>query len=423
MNRLKFINQKRTTLKAQLTNFEKLIAEDRYDDANIRLRLKRITELFHAYEEFHDELAILEPSEDHSDEFDEIQNRYYVIASRFEKPAQPSTSREVNLNTTSIAIDNNTRRIKLPVTELPKFDGSLDKWLSFKNTFVTMIDSLQDITDLQKFLYLKDSLRGAALNKISMYDVSEENYKNAWKLLNKSYERKRILIARHLDAILELPTQNKPDPQNLTKLIDDMQQHVNMLASLGVQPDQHLLIRIIERALPTEICAKWEETLSLDVSPTLEQLYEFISETAFRICDPKRDAPRFKNGGNGKRPHSQKETSAAKTRKDDFGARALVTNTTSNCSLCKGEKHALYKCPEFMKLSVSGRWDFIKKTKFCRNCLRTHIGNCRWSRCRICNKPHNSLLHNPSFKSTAGTPKIENNNSTGQTSTGTSKSD
>jgi len=88
MNRQKFINQKRTTLKTQLTNFEKIIAEDRLDDTNLKLRLNRITELFHAYEKLHDELIILEPTDEHSNEMEELQNRYYAIASKFETSAR-----------------------------------------------------------------------------------------------------------------------------------------------------------------------------------------------------------------------------------------------------------------------------------------------------------------------------------------------
>lgn len=258
-----------------------------------------------------------------------------------------------------------------------------------------MIDSHQDITDLQKFLYLKDSLRDDALNKISIYNVSAENYKNAWKLLNDSYERKRILITNHLDAIIDLTTPDKASHKGLTKLVDDMRQHVNMLSSLGVHPDQHLLIRIIERALPTNIRAKWEETLSLDASPTLDQLYKFISETAFRIFTLEQDTSRSKPENNNKRTNANKETSSSKNRKDNSGARALVTTTLSNCLSCKREKHPLYKCPEFAKLSVQRRWDIVKKFKLCKNCLRMHNGRCSWSHCRTCSKYHNTLLHNP----------------------------
>lgn len=398
MNRQKYISQKRSTLKTQLTNLEKIVAENRVDEANLKMRLKRLTELFHAYEEFHDELEILEPENEHLGEMEDIQNRYYEIASRIDIQPTASTSHATNLNTTSIPIDNNTRRLKLPRANLPKFDGSFEKWLTFKNTFVTMIDSLQDISDLQKFVLLRDSLEGDALNKISIYNVSEENYKSAWKLLNDSYDKKRILIAKHLDAILDLPAPDKADQKGLMRLADDMRQHVNMLASLEVHPDQHLLIRIIERALPTDVRVKWEETLSLDVSPTLEQLYEFISETVYRIFTLEQDTSRSKSENGKRRQHPKKETSSTKARKEYSGARVLVTNTSSNCALCKGENHPVYRCPDFIRLSVPRRWDFIKKSKLCKNCLRTHVGRCILSHCKICNKYHNTLLHNPTSR-------------------------
>lgn len=425
MNRQKYISQKRSTLKTQLTNLEKIVAENRVDETNLRMRLKRITELFYAYEELHDELEMLEPEDEHLGELADIQNRYYEIASKIDTITPASTSHAINLNATSIPVDNNTRRLKLPRTELPNFDGNLEKWLTFKNTFVTMIDSLQDITDLQKFIYLKDALRGDALNKISIYDVSEENYKSAWKLLNDSYERKRILIAKHLDAILDLPAPDKSDPKGLTRLVDDMRQHVNLLASLDVRPDQHLLIRIIERALPTGTRVKWEETLSLDISPTLEQLYQFISETVFRIITLEQDTSRSKIETGNKRPHPKKEASATKTRKDNSGARALITNTPSNCLLCKGGNHSLYKCPDFLKLSVPRRWDFIKRSKLCKNCLRTHTGRCILSHCKTCSRYHNTLLHNPTSKTVSTkqeASKIESANSSNPSAVATSQS-
>jgi len=236
------------------------------------------------------------------------------------------------------------------------------------------------------------------LNKISIYDVSEENYKNAWKLLNDSYERKRILIAKHLNAIIELPAQGKVEHKSLTKLVDEVKQHVNALASLGVHPDSHWLVRVIERALPPDTRSKWEETLSLDATPTLEQLYGFVTETAFRVSTLKQEASRF--GGGSKRPHTRAQPS--KARRDESGARVLITNTNFTCPLCKKEKHCLYRCSEFAKLSVPRRWDFVKKTKLCRNCLRAHGGECKWSHCKFCSKPHNSLLHNATLK-----PKVE----------------
>lgn len=40
MSRAKYIAQKRSTLKTQLTIFERLVTEDRVDEANLKMRLK-----------------------------------------------------------------------------------------------------------------------------------------------------------------------------------------------------------------------------------------------------------------------------------------------------------------------------------------------------------------------------------------------
>ncbi|XP_046590191.1 uncharacterized protein LOC124293393 isoform X2 [Neodiprion lecontei] len=260
-----------------------------------------------------------------------------------------------------------------------------------------MIDSREDITKLQKFLYLKNCLEGDALNKILIYNVSEENYGTAWKLLLDSYDKTRILIVKHLDAILELPAVKKATHKDLARLVDDMRQHVNMLASLDVIPDEHLLVRIIERALPNNIRVKWEETLNLDTSPTLEQIYKFVSETAFRLYTLEQDVSRSKTETNYKRPlPNYKDQSGIKTRRGENGARTLAIGTSAKCVVCKRESHPIYQCREFQKMTVHQRWNFVKSSSLCKNCLRSHRGKCTSTHCKNCSRFHHTLLHNES---------------------------
>ncbi|XP_066599988.1 uncharacterized protein [Prorops nasuta] len=401
MSRVKLIHQKRTTLKTQITLLVKAVAENKYDTVNLRLRSDRITQLFHEFEELQTELSMIAPEDERMDDFIDVQDKYYdlmtTINSIIRLPTpQPNT---IDLNATSIQADK-MRRIKLPVVELPKFEGQLECWLSYKNTFIAMIDSRDDINDLQKFLYLKDSLRGEALNKISIYNASAENYKNAWKLLTDSYEKKRILTANHLDAILDLPVQIKSTHKGLTKLVDDMRQHVNMLASLGIIPDENLLVRILERALPPSTRSRWEETLSLIELPTLEGLYTFISETAFRVLTIEQNATKKKEENAQRRPNFGRDHSGSKKRKTDEGAHILTTTILSACLVCSKQNHPVARCPQFGSLNVSNRWETVKKHHLCRNCLRKHPGRCNsLSRCRKCNAFHHTMLHNINHKS------------------------
>ncbi|XP_053973201.1 uncharacterized protein LOC128873576 [Hylaeus volcanicus] len=222
MDRVKFIAQKRTTLKARLTAWQNAHAQSRFDKVGLKLRFDRITELFRAYEELHDELAILEPE-------NEILNEIARLVMNM-NDVEPSTVQVGNVSLASSTMIERQRRAKLPVTELPKFDGNIQNWLSYRNSFLSMIDTRPDISDLEKFIYLRDSLRGEALTKVSVLDVSADNYKLAWDLLKENYEKKRIIIVhKHFDCILDLPKLSKPTYKDLSKLVDDVRQHINVL--------------------------------------------------------------------------------------------------------------------------------------------------------------------------------------------------
>ncbi|XP_046422365.1 uncharacterized protein LOC124180664 [Neodiprion fabricii] len=208
-DRVKNINQKRITLKAQLTKIEKTAEDANLEPANVKMRLDGLKEQFRLYEEFHDELALLvEPDNEQLGVFDALQDRFYKIVTKIETIFPPVTPGPVSGFNTTCPLIGGTRNLKSPVVDLPKFDGDLEK-LSFKTTFLTMIDSREDVTNMQKFIYLKNCLGGDALNKTCIYNVSEENYETAWKLLLESYDEILILMVKHLDTILEPPVQTK----------------------------------------------------------------------------------------------------------------------------------------------------------------------------------------------------------------------
>ncbi|XP_066585185.1 uncharacterized protein [Prorops nasuta] len=393
-NRMKFITQKRATLKILITSLLNAVDNDRLDGVNLRLRFQRLTEHFKTYEDLHDALVILDPDDNHLDDMFEIQDRYYNLATKIETIVPTILNDATSSSHTSSVQVESIRQIKLPVAELPKFSGDIEHWISYKNTFITMIDSREDITNLQKFLYLKASLKGDALNKISIYSASDSNYELAWKLITESYEKKRILISRHLDAIIDMPRQIQANGLELSKLVDNLRQHKNMLAALDVNPDEHLLIRILERSLPRNIRSKWEETLTLDNFPTLDQLYNFMSETAFRLCTLEKENSHNKTGLPTKRSLAHNEQMYGKVRTNYAETRALVTMTTSNiCPVCQGEGHIIHRCPVYNALTIEQRVERVKKLNLCRNCLHYHDDRCRSRKCIKCNQFHHTSLH------------------------------
>ncbi|XP_011702540.1 PREDICTED: uncharacterized protein LOC105458720, partial [Wasmannia auropunctata] len=177
-NRVKFLVQKRTSVKSQITSLVNLLDKGGLDNATLKLRIARLTVLYHAYEEHNDELALLDSSDGHQAEFTNIQERFYSLAGRIENilnAADLSTASTSGMsNETRVTDGENVtpiakRRVKLPQAPLPTFDGSYEGWLTFKNAFRDMIDSREDLSDIDKLHYLKSALNGEAANKIKIF--------------------------------------------------------------------------------------------------------------------------------------------------------------------------------------------------------------------------------------------------------------
>lgn len=133
--RSKLLIQKRTSLKSQIINLSNLLDKNKISGAALKLRGARLTELYQAYEEYNDELMLLEPNETHGDEFAIIQERFYALAGKIEDVSNISDNTSTSASTSSGETRSNsngtvtsvkTRRIKLLEASLPTFDGRFE---------------------------------------------------------------------------------------------------------------------------------------------------------------------------------------------------------------------------------------------------------------------------------------------------------
>ncbi|XP_055622817.1 uncharacterized protein LOC129766320 [Toxorhynchites rutilus septentrionalis] len=83
--------------------------------------------------------------------------------------------------------------VKLPTITLPEFDGDFNNWLTFHDTFRSMIHSSTEISFVQKFHYLRASLKGEAANLIQSITITANNYTVAWDTLVQRYSNKALL--------------------------------------------------------------------------------------------------------------------------------------------------------------------------------------------------------------------------------------
>lgn len=404
--RIREILQKRKTLKGQITMLKN--AYDAKKD-NLTLRLEKVTELFDGFFDLNDELSLLDPTTDPTAEFSEIEDRYYEVAALITKHTSesvhsetirsgPGTSRSIN--------DGNQLHVKLPVAEIPKFDGSIENWITFKNSFIAIIDSHEGLNDTSKFIYLKSSLLGNALERVAIFHPSAENYHSAWKVLCDTYDLKNVLKTKHLSALISIPKIERASCQRLQKIASEMQQHIGILKSLDVNICPEMQYQLLFDKLPHDIVSKWEDKnpLSNDEFPTFSALVQFVNEAAFRLARNEADSVTRRSGNSLKRDNKSNWQSANKFRKGNFGARSFVTNTVAKgCPVCN-IPHFIYQCEKFRGLSLADRWAMIRRLRLCRNCLRKHAGECTLSHCKLCPAKHHTLLHNR-----GDTPIVSNN--------------
>nr|XP_046478563.1 uncharacterized protein LOC124217212 [Neodiprion pinetum] len=85
---------------------------------------------------------------------------------------------------------------------------------------------------------------------------------------------------------------------------------------------------------------------------------------------------------------------------------SVATATQQSCPVCSNA-HGVFKCSDFLQMSISDRIQGAEKKKICLNCLsKGHFSaNCRSSGCERCQKKHNTLLHIEQHESTTTSQK------------------
>jgi len=90
---------------AQITNWVNSLDKGKVDDSTLKLRIARLTTLYRTFEEFNDELAVLDPNDTHQVEFLDIQDRFYCLAGKIKDRLNRTDITEIDHG----ALNNNIR--------------------------------------------------------------------------------------------------------------------------------------------------------------------------------------------------------------------------------------------------------------------------------------------------------------------------
>ncbi|XP_036343161.1 uncharacterized protein LOC118752382 [Rhagoletis pomonella] len=271
----------------------------------------------------------------------------------------------------------------LPKIELPKFEGTYQGWLQFKDMFTTIVINDAALSNVQRLHYLKSCTQGEAQNLLKNIPVTDNNFQIAWDILTNRFDNKRRLVKTFLQEIVRIPPAQSESAASLRKILDSIAEALRALCQLGC-PTSHwndwLIFLVTEKLDPITI-RDWEISLSSpNYIPKYDELVKFL-EARIQGLDTMVDKANSRSGDNvGRRNPSSTHHS---------------TGNASRCSSCSG-KHALMFCPDFRKLSSSLKLNFVQKSKLCMNCLKPgHVVKTCSSTylCQRCQQKHHTMLH------------------------------
>ncbi|XP_070527718.1 uncharacterized protein [Cardiocondyla obscurior] len=394
--------KKRTAIKSAVTRIETFTSNAMLDeiDDEIRFELAKRRERLGEYnQEYADVQARIEDlDEREARDRDSFEKTYFSLRAkltRLTRPAGGAASARPSPVPGSSGSEGSGGRepltfVRLPKINLPTFSGKYEEWVTFHDTFNSLIHENEPLTDVQKFHYLRASLLDEAKNVIAALEVSGANYEGAWELLKDRYDDRRAIVYAHIRAILELPRMHRENAADLRRICDGVSRHIGALKALKRSVDawDDLLVYMLSEKLDNVTAEKWQASLRDTELPSLKQFKKFLTHRSVILETLARKEPSTA---------PRRSDTRAQTRSDGRRQALHATASRMSCTYCGGE-HSVYACGAFGALSANQRIAEIRKRNLCLNCLRssTHrAAQCPLAGCRSCSLKHNTLLHLP----------------------------
>ncbi|XP_055622283.1 uncharacterized protein LOC129765871 [Toxorhynchites rutilus septentrionalis] len=324
---------------------------------------------------------------------------YGFIASKLKPEPTASSSGQNGVAPKVTVNDSSFARIRLPEVKLPTFDGTLANWLTFRDAFVSLIDSNPQLKPIDKFSYLVSSLSKEAKRVIESIEITAANYSVAWGLLEKRFDNKKLIVRTYIEYLLSIEPMRKECYESLARIIDEFERNLNMIQKMNVKTEgwSVLLAHMLCARLDSATLKQWEQYHSSTEIPKYENVIEFLRGHCSILQSLSSTKPRTAD---------QPKSEPVRYPKPKF-SHAVITNSSSKCCpFCTQSSHSPFHCEAFRKLPVSQRFEIVKKNSLCINCFSpSHlVRQCQSSCCRVCGQKHHTMLHQKA------TPRLSDSN-------------
>ena len=175
------------------------------DVTELQLRLGKLESLYEQYDEVQLRLeCMVDDAKAQLSERCEFETLYFKALSRAQQLLSKSNKENDSVCDKSTRGSGYKHNIKLPIIQLPKFNGVYTNWLEFRDTFTSLIHNNDEIDEINKFHYLRASLEGSAAVVVQSIEFSASNYDVAWNLICDRFNNKRLLVQNHLSALCNI---------------------------------------------------------------------------------------------------------------------------------------------------------------------------------------------------------------------------
>ena len=299
------------------------------------------------------------------------------------------------------------KRGMLPPIKLPRFNGKITEYISFRESFKYNVDNNTD--DLRiRLTILYGQLDGPPKDLLEgcLELPSEVGYTAAWELLSNRYGNSYDLIDKYLETLNDWKNIESAD-------VDEMDRYGAYLFKIKCSLKNEIsrlefketINRIVSK-LPHYLRTKWADK-AVDRSTGTRRgfsfLVDFVNAEAKKARE-RRDIEDLVRKSSRKINYEKSAagTPLSKERTMAIHATSPVSYETKlQCYHCNKNSHEIVACIKFQRLSANEKWNYItsRRPALCFRCLKPNHRHDRCPEKTVCShcgaSSHHSLLHKP----------------------------
>ncbi|XP_036320220.1 uncharacterized protein LOC118734620 [Rhagoletis pomonella] len=383
--------RKRSNIKRNISRIKSIVeavreSEDKLSNAELQCRLGILESYFKQALSVQVDIEDLDPTDNGRAD---LEDSYVAVKLSIQVQLGEDVNTTVHYPETPAAASV-TPSSHLPRLSLPTFSGDYADYKNFITTFTQIIAREPRLSNIEKFNYLLSCLKGAALETVKAFQVTNENYSKALDRLKERFDNPTLIFLEGIASLFTAP--EKSNAQQLRSLVDKASAIYSSLESLGLSTSiaQAMLIYIVMGKCDQQTKNKWNESLDYNSLPTWPQCTKVLERHCQFLHSSESSSQRKPEAGKQTRLNIRNQSSSF-----------AITNPT--CVLCSSSNHKVVGCSQFKDMNTNQRFDLIKRYDLCINCLGNghKMAQCpSKNRCRTCNRAHHTLLHHENASQT-----------------------